>query len=82
MVEQVFSGAFEGVMHSCAWAVRRQDTVCWFMLGCVAFSVYCHAASADKCKIRLICVLNTALDLAAGALRIAWRVGGNQMGVL
>ena len=41
------------------------------MLRCVAFSVYCHAASADKCKIRRIRVLNTALDLAAAALCIA-----------
>ena len=41
------------------------------MLGCVAFSVYCHAAGADKCKIRPSCVLNTALDLAAAALYVA-----------
>ena len=41
------------------------------MLGCVAFSVYCHAGSAHKCKVRLSCVLNTVLDLAAAALCIA-----------
>ncbi|CDI83072.1 hypothetical protein EAH_00068240, partial [Eimeria acervulina] len=41
-------------------------------LCCVAFSVYCHTAGAHKCKIKLSGVLNIALDLAAGALCIAW----------
>ena len=55
----------------------RLATVCLFMLGCVAFSIYCHTGGPDKCKMRRICVLNTALDLAAAALCIAWRVGGS-----
>ena len=46
------------------------------MVGCGAFSVYCDAGGADKYKIRLSCVLNTVLDLAAAALCIAWRVVG------
>ena len=75
VVEQVYSGAFEEAMNSFACAVRRLDTACWFMLVCVAFSVYCHTGCADKCKIRLSCVLNTALDLGAGALCIGWWVG-------
>ena len=49
------------------------------MLGCVAFRVHCHAASAHKCKTRRICVFNTALGLAAGALCIEWGVGGSYM---
>ena len=58
------------------------DTVVWFMLVCVAFSVCCHTGGADKCTIRLSCVLNTALDLAAGALCIEWEDGdgGKQNG--
>ena len=56
--------------------------MCWLMLGCVAFSVYCHAASADKCKIRLICVLSTALDLAAAALRIESGIGESLMALI
>ena len=55
----------------------RLDTVWWFMLGCVAFSVYCHTAGAHKCKIRLRCVLSTAVDLAAGALCIEWGMGAS-----
>ena len=51
------------------------DTVWWFMLGCVAFSVYCRTGSAHKCKMRPGCVLNTALDLAAAALCIECGVG-------
>ena len=45
------------------------------MLGFVACRVYCHIAGADKCKLRLRCVLNTALDLAAAALCIEWGWG-------
>ena len=45
------------------------------MLGCVAFSVCCDAASADKCKMRRICVLNTVVDLAAAALWVEWGMG-------
>ena len=56
VVEQVFSGAFEEAMRWCACAARRLDTVCWFMLGCVAFSVYCHTGCAHKWKMRRICV--------------------------
>ncbi|CDI82208.1 hypothetical protein EAH_00065400 [Eimeria acervulina] len=37
-------------------------------LCCVTFSVYCHAASAPNFRIRLSCVWNTALNLAAAAL--------------
>ena len=47
----------------------------WFVVGCVACGVYCHAGGADKCKMRLSCVLNTAVDLAAAGLCIEWRVG-------
>ena len=75
VIQHVFSGAFDEAMPWCACAVRRLDTVCWFMLVCVAFSVYCHTGSEHKCKIRQSCVLNTALDLAAAALCIGWRVG-------
>ena len=53
----------------------RLYTVCWFMLCCVACSIYCHAASAHKCKIRPSCVLNTAFDLAATELCIEWGMG-------
>ena len=65
--------------HSRLWWL---DTVWWFMLGCVAFSVYCHAAGAHRCKIRLSCVLRTALDLAAGALCIEWGMGGSKVKVI
>ena len=51
------------------------------MLGCVAFSVYCHAAGEDKCSITLSCVLNTALDLAAAALRTDGGVVGSYVGI-
>ena len=50
------------------------------MLGCVAFSVYCHAGGEDKCKIRRIGVFDTALDLAAATLCIAWVVEGTLIG--
>ena len=50
----------------------RLDTVCWFMLGCVAFRSYRHAAGAHICKISLKGVLKTALDLPAAALCIEW----------
>ena len=33
VVEEVFDGAFEEAMHSYSCAVRRLDSVCWFMLG-------------------------------------------------
>ena len=52
------------------------------MVGCVAFSVYYHAGSADKCKMRLSCVYDTAVDLAAAALCIEWRVGWVLVGVI
>ena len=54
--------------------------MCWFMIGCVAFSVYCDAASVHKCKIRLNGVLETAFDLAAAAFGIAWGLGGKLNG--
>ena len=82
MRQQVFSGAFEEAMRWRACAVRQLDTVCWFMLGCVAFRVYCHAGSAHKCKTRRICVLSSALDFAAGALGIEWGVGGSYIGAI
>ena len=76
VVEQgVYSGAFEEEIRWCACAVRRLDTACWFMLGCVAFIAFSHTACADECTVRLSCVLNTALDLAAAALCIEWRMG-------
>ena len=59
----------------CVRGDRGWNTVYMFMLGYVAFSVYCHAAGEPKYKIRLIGVLNIALDLAAAALRIERRVG-------
>ena len=52
------------------------------MLGCEAFSVYCHTGSGHKCKMRLSCVLNTALDLVVAALCIAWGVGGSKVKVI
>ena len=52
------------------------------MLGCVAFSVMCHTGCAHKCKIRLSCVLNIALDLAAAALCIEWVVLGSKEGLV
>ena len=58
----------------------RLDTVCWFMVGCVAFSVYCDAASAEEYKMTLACVLETALDLAAAALWTEWGVGEAKWG--
>ena len=61
----------------CVRGDRGWNTVYLFMLGYVAFSVYCHAAGAHKCKMRRMGVLNTALDLAAGALCIAWGMGGS-----
>ena len=54
----------------------RLDTVCWFIVGCVAFSVYCHTDCAHKCKIRPSGVLNTALDLAAAEFGIEWGLVG------
>ena len=56
--------------------------MCWFMVGCVAFSVYCHTAGADKCKVRRIGVLKTALDLVAAELCNEWGVGRILMGVI
>ena len=44
---------------------------------CSVMRIYWEAASAAKCTMRLSWVLNTALDLAAAALCIAWRVGGS-----
>ena len=76
MREEVFRGAFEEVMRWCACALMEVDTVCWFMLGCAALSVYCHTGGANKCTMRHICVLNTALYLAAAALCIEWLVRG------
>ena len=54
--------------------------MCWFMLGCVAFSAYCHAGGADECKMRRVCVLKTALDLAAAAVWNEWEMGGKLNG--
>ena len=68
-------------MRWCAFAVRRLDTVCWLMLVCVAFRVYCHTGSEHECKIRQSCVLNAALDLAAAAMCIGCWVGGRYVGV-
>ena len=66
----------------CACAVRRLDTACWFMLGCVAFIAFSHTACADECTVRLSCVLNTAPDLAAAALCIEWVVLGSKEGLV
>ena len=60
----------------------RLDTVCWFMLGYVAFSAHVHAAGEDKCKMRRSCVLNTAFGLSGGALCIEWGMEGSLMGVI
>ena len=59
-------------VHVGKWRLR---TVGWFMLGCVAFSAYCHTGRAYKWKITGSCVKRAALDLAAVALCIDWRVG-------
>ena len=56
--------------------------MCWLMLGYAAFSVCCDAAGADKCKMRRIGVLSTALDLAAAALCTAWGVGEAKVNVI
>ena len=53
VVEQVITGAFEEAMRRCASGVMEAGTVCWLMLGCVAFSPCCHAGSAHKCKMSL-----------------------------
>ena len=83
MVEQIFSGGFEEAMSWCACAVMATGyCVLVHATGCVAFSVYCPAGSAHKCKIRRIRVLNTALDLAAAALCIELRTGGKLNGVI
>ena len=66
----------------CVRGDRGWNTVYLFMLGYVAFSVYCHAAGAHKCKIQVSCVLNTALDLVVAALCIAWGVGGSKVKVI
>ena len=66
----------------CVRGDRGWNTVYLFMLGYVAFSVYCHAAGAHKCKMRLSCVLTTAFDLAAAVLCIECKVGGSLMGVI
>ena len=58
------------------------DAVGWFMLGCVAFSVYCHAGSAQKSKMGGVRVLKTGLDLAAGALCIEWGLRESYMRVI
>ena len=55
--------------------------MCWFMVGCVGFSVYCHAGGADKCKMGCSCVYDTALDLGALVLCVEWRVGWNYVGI-
>ncbi|CDI84024.1 hypothetical protein EAH_00047500 [Eimeria acervulina] len=57
------------LVHAGVYSVQR---ILPHTAGCVAFGLYCHAGSADKCKMRLSCVLNSALDLAAAALRMAW----------
>ena len=55
----------------------RVGTACWFMLRCVPFSVYCHAAGAHKCWMRCIRVLKSGSDWAAGALCIELGLGGS-----
>ena len=54
--------------------------MCRFMLGCAGFSEYCHILCAHKCKMRRNRGLNTGLDLAGAALRIAWGGGGKLNG--
>ena len=49
----------------------------WFVLGCVACGVYCHAECAHKFKSGLRRVLNIAVHLADGALCIEWGMGGS-----
>ena len=55
----------------------RLNTVWWFILGCVAFGIYCHTAGADSCTIRPIGVLNAALDMGAAELCIELGVGAS-----
>ena len=76
-VGEVFTGSFDEAMRWCACTVMAAGYCVLVHACCVAFSVYCHTGSAHKCKIRLSCVLNTALDLAAAASCIGWRVGGS-----
>ena len=52
------------------------------MLGCVAFSVFCHAAGADSYRMRHSCVLDTAWDLAAVVLCIEWGMGEAKLGII
>ena len=47
---------------------------------CSVQHIFSRRQCGHKCKIRLSCVLNTALDLAAAALRSAWRVRGSYVG--
>ena len=79
MVEQVFSGGFEEAMRWCACALMEAG--------------YCLVVHARLCSVQRIlphrkcaknetrrsCVLNTALDLAAAALCIEWRVRGSKV---
>ena len=45
------------------------------MVGCVTCGVNYYTGCAHTCKMRRMCVLSTALGLAAGALGIDRRVG-------
>ena len=72
-----------GLRKRCAGVRARSwrlDTVCWFMLLCVAFSIYYYTGCAHTCKIRRSCVLNTALDVAAASLCVEPRVRGSKVG--
>ena len=77
MVEQVFSGAFEEAMRWCACGIMdvRYCLLVHSRLRSVQ-RILRHIASANKCRMRHICVLKPALYLAAAALCNEWLVGG------
>ena len=83
LITQIFSGAFEEAMRWCAWGVMdvRYCLLVHSRMRSVQ-RILRHIASANKCTMRHICVLNIALYLAAAALCIEWLVGGGYSRVI
>ena len=75
MVQQVLRGAFEEAMRCCACGVMKASY--WLLVNArlVYCLVYFHAAGADKCKMRRMCLFHAAVDLAAALLCIEWGMG-------